>query len=171
MAALAILTWTSAADARPPTVQKGFGLGVMVGAPTGLSGKLYLDRSPMAIQFGLGTYHQTHAHDGLHVHGDVLWHPAVLASTPAFDLPFYVGVGARLLDYDEYYDHGHWHNDESRIGVRVPIGLSFDFRRAPLDLFAELVPVWDLVHDHDDFDEHHHSHADLTGALGLRYYF
>jgi hypothetical protein len=166
----------ASADTGSYATDKGFGLGIMVGAPTGLAGKYYLaTRSTTAIDFGIGTYYYGYYdRDALHIHGDFLWHPVALASTPSFQLPYYIGVGARLLDHDEYYRDGRWWAGATRLGVRVPFGIAFDFTRVPLDLFVELVPVWDIVQNyHDDYGtyEGDRHDFDLTGALGLRYYF
>jgi hypothetical protein len=149
----------------------------MVGAPTGLTGKYYLStKAAMAVDFGLGTYYYGYYDgDAIHLHSDLLWHPVSLASTSSFQLPFYLGVGARLLDHDEYWRAGYWRSGGTHVGLRVPFGVAFDFTRVPLDLFVELVPVWDIIEDHDyrygTYDDRDHNRFDLTGAVGLRYYF
>jgi hypothetical protein len=145
---------------------KGFGLGIMLGAPSGLSGKYFLDRSPVALAFGVGTYQEFYYHHGTELHMDVLWHPAVLASSPGVVIPFYLGVGGRVLEHGDYVNNGMAYVADTHIGVRVPFGIAFDLRRAPIDIFAELVPVFDFA------GHHHYGHElDLTGAFGLRYYF
>jgi hypothetical protein len=156
------------AHARPQaySTDKSFGLGIMLGAPSGLSGKYYLGRSSAALDFAVGSYYEFYYHHGTELHADVLWHPVVLANTSGFALPFYLGVGGRVLEHDDYYDGNRYYEHDTHIGVRVPFGLAFDFKQAPLDLFVELVPVVDLT------GAHHYGHDfDITGALGLRYYF
>jgi len=162
------LVASSTVDARPrPSsgrrfqANKSFGLGLMLGAPSGLSGKYYLT-GDTALDFGVGVYHRFGHRDGLHVHADFLWHPVSLLATPAFELPLYFGLGGRIWDHgtyrNDYYDHTH-------IGLRAPLGIIFDFNRVPLDIFLELAMVVDVFVD----DEH--SYADLNGAIGVRYYF
>jgi hypothetical protein len=161
----------SAADARAQgrraySTDKEFGLGIMLGAPSGLSGKYFFaGQARMALAFGAGYYDEFYYHHGTQLHADLLFHPVVLASADAFDLPLYIGGGIRLLDHDDYIHRDRYYDDHTHLGLRVPFGLSFDFRRVPLDAFVELVPVWDFDDDHGDRD------LDLTGALGVRYYF
>lgn len=175
IAAALIVTTLATAEARPrPAGRKGdfvanktFGLGIMLGAPTGLSGKYYLGRDT-ALDFGVGVYgYGRNRHDGdLHLHLDFLWHPVVLTKADAFWLPLYFGIGGRIWDHDRFdndFDHLH-------IGVRAPIGISFDFQRVPLDIFFEFALILDFVDD-DFGDGHDGLYGDFTAALGVRYYF
>ncbi len=140
---------------------KTFGLGLMFGTPSGLSGKYYLS-SDTALDFGVATHRhgRDRYHDAWNIHADFLWHPFVLASPDAFWLPLYVGVGARLLDhrYDGFGDDLH-------LGVRAPIGLLIDFNNVPLDIFMELAFIFDVLHDDN------HGYTDGDFFLGVRYYF
>ena len=155
----------STAEARPRprskkfTANKDFGLGIMLGTPTGLSGKYYLS-ADTAIDFGLGVMRRFRDRDGVSVHADFLWHPAVLLDDSAFVMPLYFGVGARLFDFEE-----NNRNDDVSIGVRVPAGIMIDFNNTPIDIFLELVFVFDFIVDRGD------GFADFGGAIGLRYYF
>jgi len=175
--AVAAAMWmsvTSLAHARPRPesnrtpfeANKTFGLGLMLGAPTGLNGKYYLSENT-AFDFALGAYHEFRHRNALQIHADFLWHPAVLATTDPFLLPFYVGIGARFLDHDD--DDDRRRRDGSHFGARVPIGLLMDFNRVPIDIFFELALVVDvIVNDDGDND---HDHVDIDGAIGARYYF
>jgi hypothetical protein len=167
---LALVVAVASADARPRpgrarrfSANKSFGLGLMIGSPTGLSGKYFLG-ADTAVDFGVGFIHRHRYHDdeALHVHADFLWHPAVLASTQPFELPIYFGVGGRLLQHDRYRDD---YDDDTHLGVRAPLGIALDFNRVPLDIFFELAFVIDLVTDD------HHGYFELDGAVGVRYYF
>ncbi|MBI4509853.1 MAG: hypothetical protein HY698_09465 [Deltaproteobacteria bacterium] len=147
-----------------------FGLGLQVGSPTGLSGKYYLGGGA-AMQFGVG---EAFGHgDGLHVNLEALFHPVILARVPAFTLPFYLGVGGRILFHDDYRHDNHYHDDDVHVGLRAPFGLLMDFNRVPMDLFLELALVIDLVDldDEDDYDGDHEDRTDLNAAIGFRYYF
>jgi hypothetical protein len=142
----------------PAFAQGGsFGLGIIIGSPTGLSGKVYLDRQN-AIDFALGAAFV--GGRGLHAHVDYLWHPVMLADDAAFFLPLYFGVGARVLDHGRGRDD----DDDTHLGVRVPLGILFDFKRVPMDVFAEIALVVDVINDHDDL-------IDLNAGIGARYYF
>ncbi|MCG8420694.1 MAG: hypothetical protein MJE77_22470 [Proteobacteria bacterium] len=149
------------ADARPRPRAKKFvtnktvGIGFMLGAPTGFAGKYYLSSST-AVDFGLGLI-RVPGPDGFHIHGDFLWHPAVLATTPPFILPIYFGLGGRLFAYDDP-------DDEVALGLRVPGGIMLDFNNVPVDVFFELVFVLDFVSEGD-------LEPRFNGAVGARYYF
>jgi len=168
---------TGDADARPRPAgrsrqsnfqaNKTFGLGIMLGAPTGLSGKYYLGPDT-ALDFGIGVIGRYRSRDGLHIHADYLWHPLSLVSAEPFELPLYFGIGGRLFTFDEDYDRDRYYDDVTALGVRVPLGIAFDFNNVPLDIFVEIALVVDffIAGDYrDDFG------ADLNGAFGVRYYF
>jgi hypothetical protein len=141
---------------------KTFGLGVMLGAPTGLSGKYFLSGST-ALDFGVGTIDHYYANrSGLHLHADYLIHPVSLASTAPFELPLYLGLGVRLWDFnDTRYNDRAW-----AFGLRAPLGVAFDFNNVPLDLFFEVALVVDFyTYYRNDIG------TDVNGAIGLRYYF
>lgn len=157
------------AEARPRprkakkfVANKTFGLGIMLGAPTAISGKYFYGRST-AFDFGVGTVYRWRDRDGLHLHVDHLWHPVSLVSNPSFELPLYVGIGARIFNYD-YRNDGR--DGVTAIGARVPIGIAFDLNNVPMDIFFELAVVVDLLIDDDDSYG-----GDLHGAIGFRYYF
>jgi hypothetical protein len=137
-----------------------FGLGIVLGSPTGIAGKYYLGGSGQAIDFAVGGAFASAR--GLHVHGDYLWHPVMLAQEPAFNLPLHVGVGARVLD------HSSRDYDDFHLGVRVPGGLTFDFTEVPLDVFIEIA----IIMDFRGGDRHDNAFAlDLNAGVGVRYYF
>lgn len=150
-----------------------FGLGITLGAPSGLAGKYFLGDSPMALDFAAGFYDGYYYRGATELHGDVLWHPAVLARTSAFDLPLYIGVGARFLDHHGYDYAGRYVPPHTHLGLRVPVGIAFELTRAPLDLFVELAPVWDFVDHHPLYPDppYDDDAFDLTASFGLRYYF
>lgn len=170
-ALVALLASSSDAEAQrrnrgePYSSQDTFGLGIMVGAPTGLAGKYFLGPDT-AIDFGVGAYRRVRFHSALQIHVDHLWHPVNLVSESAFDLPLYFGVGGRLLlrEYDP--DNDPDRDDDLHLGVRAPVGVAMVFTEVPIDVFFELALVVDLIVVGDDF-----LFADLNAALGFRYYF
>ena len=91
-------------------------------------------------------------------------------SAAAFELPFYVGVGLRYWDF-EYCDRGRCTYGGSAIGIRIPVGISFDFRNVPHDIFIQLVPVFDFVNGdyYDRYNDRAHFGVDLSA--GLRFWF
>lgn len=174
---------TETAEARPRPAgkhrrsnfeaNKTFGLGLMIGTPTGLSGKYFVGRST-AIDFGIGGIGCCRGRRGVNLHIDYLWHPVSFVSDPAFELPLYVGIGGRFFSYD--WRHGDHYHDGSSVGVRAPIGLAIDFNNVPLDIFFELALVAEIILDDDDFnDGFDHDgnglYVDIDGAIGIRYWF
>jgi hypothetical protein len=134
--------------------EKGvFGIGLIVGEPTGVSAKYYLVDAAVGAAF-IGR--------GYQVHADYLWHPWVLDQKESFALPVYIGGGLRVLDHNASDDD----EDHVRIGLRVPAGILFDFTRIPLDVFAELAGVLDYRTAGDaSFG------VDVNFGAGARYYF
>jgi len=139
--------------------EKGvLGVGLIVGEPTGVSGKYYLGNDT-AIDAALGA---AFLGRGVQVHSDFLWHPWVLDTKESFALPVYIGVGMRILNHDANGED----DDHVRIGVRVPVGIVFDFTKIPLDVFAEVAGVGDLHTAGDSTFG-----LDFNGGAGARYYF
>lgn len=142
-----------------------FGLGLIIGSPTGIAGKYYLKQAH-AIDFAVGG--TLVGSRGLGVHADYLWHPVVLAREAAFDLALYAGVGARLIDHQRRN-----RDDDFHVGARLPVGVDFDFLKGsiPLDVFVEVAMVLDFVIDDDEYDDHDDLDVDLNAGLGARYFF
>ena len=159
------------ADARPRPggharrfeANKTFGLGLELGAPFGLTGK-YFYASDKAFDFGIGDIDYYYGDRyGLHIYADHLWHPMSLATTEPFELPFYIGVGLRLWDFNE---NGPAPDPGYALGVRVPIGIAFDFNDVPLDVFVQLTPVLDFAFNYRD-----RAVFGVDGSVGIRYWF
>jgi hypothetical protein len=167
--ALVTTVAASTAEARPRVARaqrfqsnKTFGLGLELGDVNGLTGKYFLgDQSDRAIDFGIG-YLTTYLdnRNGLHLYADYLWHPLVLVSTEAFELPLYVGGGLRYWDFDYGALNGF------AIGIRVPFGIAMDFNNLPLDVFLQFVPVLDFLHDYV-----HDVDGDFDISIGVRFWF
>jgi hypothetical protein len=174
-----VLALASTADARPRPksfgegskrfeANKTFGLGLELGYPDGLTGKYFLNDSN-ALQFGLGwAYRHYYGGDGLHLYADYLWHPFVLTSAEPFELPFYIGVGGHFWDFDYGCDRfgRNCGSDGQAVGVRVPIGIAFDFNNVPLDIFIQVVPTLDFFRSYD-----RNVWLTFWVSLGIRFWF
>ena len=144
-----------------------FGLGLELGAPTGLNGKYFL-QSDRALNFGIGVIYDRYYYDrrdGLHLYLDYLFHPFSLTNNPTFQLPLYVGIGGRVWDFDDYRGRDRY-DDGYALGARVPLGLAFDFNNVPLDIFVQLTFVVDFFFAYEDRAGIH-----LEGSFGIRYWF
>jgi hypothetical protein len=141
-----------------------FGLGLEIGEPTGLNGK-YFVQPDRAFDFGIGAIYRTYrGGDGFHIYGDYLWHPTTLVRAQAFQMPFYLGVGARFWSFCDQCVNG---SNASAIGVRVPFGISFDFNDVPIDVFLQLVVVADIFVHYPNHD----FGPGIDGGVGIRYWF
>jgi hypothetical protein len=139
--------------------EKGvLGVGIIVGEPTGVCGKYYLGNDT-AIDAAAGA---AFLGRGAQVHGDFLWHPWVLDNKETFALPVYIGAGLRILNHEGSGDD----EDHVRIGLRLPVGIVFDFTKIPIDVFAEAALVGDY-HTAGDAT----FGVDFNGGAGARYYF
>lgn len=136
-----------AALAGSARAQKGgdTGVGVVLGAPTGVTGKFWLD-DVQAFDAGLGWNSE------LEVYGDYLWHGWNLLPQPAEGkLPVYLGLGAQVRMFRE-----------SEFGIRTVFGVAYWLPRDPVEIFAEIVPVLHLTRN---------TGVGIEGAIGARYYF
>ena len=138
------ILFLSAANAQ----SKGIGLGLIVGEPTGISFK-YWTGSTTAFDAALAWSFSDEG--AFHIHGDYIFHNFTLITIPEGKLPFYYGIGARIKTAND-----------TKLGVRVPLGLAYLFNNAPIDIFLEIVPILDLT-PKTDFA--------INAALGARYYF
>jgi hypothetical protein len=91
-------------------------------------------------------------------------------SASAFELPLYVGPGVRFWDF-EYCYQGVCGYGTSAIGIRVPVGIAFDFNEIPLDIFLQVVPVIDFLRGdyYDRYRDRAYFSVDLSA--GIRFWF
>jgi hypothetical protein len=127
-----------------------FGLGIIVGEPTGLSGKLFLSDANAIDGAVAWSFSGDNA---FHIHGDYLYHNYTLLDVEKGKLPLYFGIGASFKFREDADDN---------LGVRIPVGLAYMFDGAPFDVFVEIVPVLELTPDTD---------FELEGAIGGRFFF
>lgn len=146
-----LLSFCGQAPAQPG----GFGAGMILGEPTGISFKNWLDYSK-ALDFAIAWSFE--GDNSLTLHADYLNHNFRLIKVDKGSLPFYYGIGARI----KFGDDDHPDDDETRFGVRVPLGLAYLFGNVTLDLFAEIVPILELVPETDFI---------LNAAVGIRFFF
>lgn len=129
--------------------QNEFGVGVMLGEPSGISAKQWVSRTT-AFDAGLAW---SFANDtAIQLHADYLHHRVYLFESDDYEgrIPVYYGLGARLVL-----------GDESKVGIRFPVGIGKTLRDYPVELFFELVPILDLAPS---------SNFAINAAIGARYY-
>ncbi len=117
------------------------GVGVILGAPTGVS-VLVGNRVALAAAWNLPS-------ERVHFHGDV-W---MLRQKLVDPLDWYLGLGGKM----QLKPAG----DSLRVGVRVPLGVQW-YALPRLELFGEIVPGMQLVPS---------TGFDLDAGVGVRFHF
>ena len=124
-----------------------FGFGVILGEPTGLTGK-YFSNPESAVDMGLAYSFS----DYLLMYADKLWHFPETFNQKKDDfvnrLSPYMGVGA-----------GVFLGKSSLFDVRVPFGLSWLPIKPTIEIFLELVPALRLAPS---------TALDFGGGIGVR---
>ena len=137
-----------------------FGLGLQLGTPSGVSGKIYLGGRKNAIDFTVGgAYADRYYWGGFYAQVAYHWHLTELTSGEGVAIPFRIGVGGFISTNANYYNWGNGRYDSAVVGARVPFGLDFDLEEAPFQFWIEAaidVTPWGLGYD---------------GGIGARYYF
>lgn len=127
-----------------------FGLGLIIGEPTGISGKYWLEEN-RAVDFAVG-FTTFGDKNRLSVHADYLYHlNGIIPSND--DIPFYYGFGIRLRTHS---------SENGSFGVRGVSGLIVNLQKVPVELFFEIAPVFQLLPE---------TKLKLDAAIGARYYF
>ncbi len=154
-AALIGLSVSTPVDAKKPGP---FGIGVMLGDPSGVSGKVYL-QDTMALDFGVGV--GFFGGNNFHTHADLLFQYG-LRSFSAGQLDWFIGGGPKFSFFWSGRGNGNGNRARSALGGRGAAGLSWTFKHAPVELFMEAAAGFWLV----DFVA-----FDFDGSVGARYYF
>jgi hypothetical protein len=130
------------------------GLGIAVGAPTGIAGKLWVsDWSALAFSFGgaLGTYND------IGVTGDYLFQFRPFdTGDPDISVPIHIGGGVHIGGNTVANLTGRW-----LVGPRAVVGFSLMKRDMPFDLFMEVAPTVYVVDG---------AGWSMNGQIGLRHY-
>jgi hypothetical protein len=127
---------------------KPFGLGIVVGEPTGITAKYWMSRTT-AVD---GAVAWSFNHDGsFYIHADFLKHHFDIVEVSEGQMPLYYGIGAKVVLADD-----------GILGAHVPLGIAYMFETAPLDIFLEIRPGLNLLPA---------TRFDMSGGIGVRYYF
>ncbi len=142
IAILLLMTVTAFAEGQ-------FGVGAIIGNPTGLSGKYFLSETTAidgAAAFSVG------GKSKFSIHSDYLFHnPGALVFQDTHPLDVYYGIGGRMK-----------FSDDIELGVRLPVGLAHMLENNQADVFAEIAPIVDFVG---------RVGLELSLGFGARYYF
>jgi hypothetical protein len=167
LAAILLAGAAHVAQATEVGYNRKFGLGFMVGDPTGLSGKLWIAPTN-SLDFGLGFWgygfgDHCDAHNNCDRYGynngtfhmDYLWQSNLIRGQAQLD--WHIGPGGRIIWFSGC------NGDCFELKARMPIGVDLMFvNPAMLEVFFELAPSL-YVAPFLGFD--------LEAALGVRFYF
>lgn len=132
--------------------QRPFGLGVIIGEPTGISAKLWTS-SINALDFGLGwSVYNDNSGNRIHFHTDYVWH-SFNAIRSSQQFPLYYGIGGRFNGGPDW---------KSSLAVRGVMGIIWLPGGTPFDLFLEVAPSLQLTPS---------TGFALDAAIGVRYFF
>ncbi len=124
------------------------GAGIILGEPTGICAKLWLgDTMAVDAAFAWSLFKNT----AFLIHADYLFHLMNPFEIPKGDIAIYVGVGGRV-NFGNVF----------KLGVRIPLGITYIFEKVPLDIFLEINPILDLIPT---------TSFDGGGSIGVRFYF
>jgi len=127
----------------------GLGVGVIAGEPTGVSVKYWVDRNDAvdaAFAWSLAD------NSPFQFHADYLIHSNTNSTETKGSLLWYYGIGGRVKNI----------SNETHLGARVPVGVSYLVSSSPVDIFAEVAPVLDVKPT---------VNFNWNGSIGVRYYF
>ena len=159
MSKLSCITMVAALLATGAARAQDFGIGVIVAEPTGVSAKLWLNEREAIDAAAAWSFSD---YSSFQFHADYLMHRFDLfrnVDTTVGRPALYFGVGGRLKLGE---DNGRGNDGKDRLGVRVPVGMTYILAKAPFDVFGEVVPVLDLAPD---------TEVDFNAAIGGRFYF
>jgi hypothetical protein len=122
--------------------------GVILDDPVQLSVKKWLSRTT-AID---GAFQLQGGGDDIVVHADYLKHNFNVFKIDQGSLPVHYGIGIKYED-----------KNETTTSLRVPIGVSFHFKNAPVSVFYEYAFLYDLTSDNSSLES--------ETAFGVRYTF
>ena len=127
---------------------RGIGLGIILGEPTGVSFKNWVGRRE-ALDVAVAWSFE--GEGAIHIHADYLFHNFRLFHIEKGDLVLYYGIGARVKTVHK-----------TQVGIRIPLGLSYLFEKDPIEIFFELGPIMNLTPK---------TLFRMTTGVGVRYYF
>ncbi len=128
--------------------ERSFGLGIMLGEPTGLSAKLWTGEK---TAFDAGAAWSISENGAAYLHANYLLHNFNLLTVERGSFPFYYGIGGAVRVAKN-----------ERAGVRIPLGLAYIIEGGAVDIFLEIVPLIVLVPD---------TNFSIHSGLGVRYFF
>lgn len=137
----------------PPQVREALNersmeIGLMFGEPTGVSYKYFITNAN-AIDAGAAVSFIPDA--VFQLSADFLRHYYHFANVGEGRLPLVYGAGLAVQ-----------FREDTRLGIRIPVGLTYIMQNLPLALFIDVAPRFDIVPD---------TEVSINAAVGVRYRF
>ena len=131
-------------------------IGLIAGIPTGISFKYWMEKGfikgpNQAIDIGVGWRLVNNV--GVQVKADYVVHKYGLIPVEFGKLPIYYGLGLRTVITE---------NNDTDLGIRIPVGANYLFEDEPFGVFVEVAPVLLIVPSTD---------LHMSMAIGGRYRF
>ena len=134
---------------------KNIGIGVILGDPLRLSVKKWLGTSANAIDGAFSKIEGGGADGGaFEAHVDYLKHDFNMFKINEGSLPVYYGIGIKVINDPDA---------ELETSLRIPLGIAFLARKAPISIFYEYAFLYDISSPD--------SKLSSETAFGFRYYF
>jgi hypothetical protein len=132
---------------------RDFGIGVILGEPTGFTAKAWLDDEKAIDMAAAWSFRNG---EFFHLHADYLMHKGGFVEHEAAEHMVYFGLGALI----EFRDDTNGHDTEA--GMRIPLGMAVHLKAVPVELFVELAPVMEVTPS---------TSLHINAGIGARYYF
>jgi hypothetical protein len=127
---------------------KKIGAGIILGEPSGFSFKYWLtEKTALDAGFAWSFVDE----NAFQIQADYLIHNFNLFKFPEGRLPFYFGIGGRVK-----------FSNDVKLGIRVPLGITWIFNDEAFDVFFEAVPILDVLPE---------TNFTISAAIGGRYFF
>ena len=133
----------------PNDAGRSFGLGVVLGDPTGVTGETWLARRRA---FDFAAAWSMDEEDSMDLTADHLWYDFGAVGEGRHALAAHYGIGGRL---------GLRDRAEDRVGARIPVGLTYFADEGRVGIYLQVAPVVDLAPD---------TELDFQAGLGARYF-
>lgn len=145
-----------------PAVPLGFGAGIMIGSPSAITAKTYID-GRNSFDFGLSFF----ASEYTLIYSDYLYQFPGFIKHPSMNrIVGYMGFGGVLVFSNSTRASNNGLLGTSAgsmgIGLRIPFGISWAMRTVPLEFFGEIVPGLAILPSTSSIFE---------AGVGLRYFF
>lgn len=128
---IAVLVLAGAALAQPLEDRNEFGLGIVLGEPSGINGQFYWGKHSAVDVTAAWSFH-----DWFMVTSDFQIYNKIADSPDNWQ--WYYGLGAYLALPE---------NDDGTFGARVPLGIRYRIPRSVVDIWGEVAPGLRVVPD------------------------